>query len=67
MEKIKQCLSHAVKLLPYGFMLLIAMFIGYWAKNWIELISGMLLFDMIIICYELKFSKQQKYEESEEK
>lgn len=39
MEKIKQCLSYAVKLLPYGFMLLIAMFIGYWAKNWIELIE----------------------------
>lgn len=44
MEKIKQCLFHAVKLLPYGFMLLIA-----------------------IICYELKFSEQQEYEESEEK
>lgn len=43
MEKIKQCLFHAVKLLPYGFMLLIAMFIGYWAKNWIELILEMLL------------------------
>lgn len=67
MEKIKQCFSHAVKLLPYGFMLLIAMFIGYWAKNWIELILGMLLFDMAIICYELKFSEQQEYEESEEK
>ena len=48
-------------------MLLIAMFIGYWAKNWIELILEMLLFDMAIICYELKFSEQQEYEESEEK
>lgn len=57
MERIKQHLSHAVKLLPYAFMLVIAMFIGYLAKNWIELIFWMLSFDIIIICYELKFSE----------
>lgn len=54
MEKAKKLLSQAVKFFPYAFMLTTAGIIGYCSKNWIELIVGMILLDLVVVCYELR-------------
>lgn len=62
MKKMKKLLSQTIKFFPYTFMLTIAGFIGYWSKNWVELIVGMLLFDLVIVYYELWRSEKLESE-----
>lgn len=66
MEKMKKLLSQMVKFFPYAFMLTIAGFIGYWSKNWFELIVGMILFDLVTIYYELWRSEKLESEEKKD-
>lgn len=59
MEKVKKLFSQAVKFFPYALMLTIAGFIGYWSKSWVELIFGMILFDLVIVYYELLWRSEK--------
>lgn len=52
MKKITHLISQIVKYLIYAFMIGVAVLLGCRANNWVGLISGIVLFDIVVVCYE---------------